>query len=853
MNLLKKKFLKYKNKGLKVQHEGNALHIINDSDSHAFLFAPIIFRNKVGKSASMKLYGKILKGNGAIFQALDLKRNILSETSFNAFSDFNVQSDSFICSIKIMGQSEVIINNLSIDFNLDVSEKYDNIINSSNDVLIVTPSYPTEENKYFGGFVHSRVKAYKENGIKFDLVCAHKYTNSCNYTFEGIDVTRTNFNGLRYILTQKKYKTILLHFFDNDYAKVLDACDLSETNLYFWVHGPETLYWDWSKMTDQYFKPQSQLTMEQINKFNYNDELINRYNNYKNVHWVFVSNWIKKRSEELINIKFNNSIVIPNFIDEENFNYIEKDPEQRKKIFFIRRFDDISKYAIDINVRTILELSRRECFKDLGFNIYGAGALYNELIAPIKDFPNVNLYPKFLTHEEIAKVHKENGIGLFATRYDAQGVSMCEAAVSGLAIVSSTNDAIAEFIPNEDNNLCDTEDYIKYADMIEKLYYDKELFCKLSKECHNSIYNKCRFEQTIAKEIEFIKNIGEYKNNFEYEKQGANKVLSIIIPSYNVEKYLYHCGYTIMEHRNCNKIELIIVNDGSKDGTLDVAKKLQERYSSDNVVIVDKPNGGHGSTINKGIEIAKGKYLRIIDGDDWVNTEKMCELVDTLENATSDIVLTDYCEDRAETNELIFKTIYDFMIPFKEYNFDDLCYEGYGFKEWGPILATASFKTDMLKNSFTLSEKCFYIDMEFDVFSIAKAKTITYYPYSIYRYFIGRVDQSISKNSYIKNYKNHEHVVFNVIKFYMEDKNLSKEKRSYILNKIIIPLVIANYTIIIQFKKSSKDFREFEKQFKNYPEIYNNSKIATRMKRFHRKTNGVFVRYDGMLRKLKKN
>ena len=141
--------------------------------------------------------------------------------------------------------------------------------------------------------------------------------------------------------------------------------------------------------------------------------------------------------------------------------------------------------------------------------------------------------------------------------------------------------------------------------------------------------------------------------------------------------------------------------------------------------------------------------------------------------------------------------------------------------------------------------------MEFDVYSIAKAKTVVYCPYSIYRYFIGRVDQSISKNSYIRNYKNHEHVVFNIIKFYNENKDLTKEKRMYILNKIIIPMVIAHYTIIIQFKKSSKDFREFEKKFKKYPEIYNNPKIATRMKRFHRKTKGSFVRVDGFLKRIK--
>ena len=119
----------------------------------------------------------------------------------------------------------------------------------------------------------------------------------------------------------------------------------------------------------------------------------------------------------------------------------------RKKIFFVRRFEDISKYAIDINVRTILDLSRKDFFEDLEFNIYGTGENYDTLIAPIKDFPNVKLHRKFLTHTDLSKIHKENGIGLFATRYDAQGVSMCEAAMSGLAIVSYRMTLLQNFCP----------------------------------------------------------------------------------------------------------------------------------------------------------------------------------------------------------------------------------------------------------------------------------------------------------------------------------------------------------------------------------------------------------------------
>lgn len=851
MNFLNKKWLKFKNKNIRIEKVGNSLKLINDTDYHGFFVCPSIKTDKI-KNISVEFGGEILKGNGAVFQILNFKRDILCETSFNAKSLYEVDSKKYFFCIKIYGHSEVIINRMNVEFANDETDQLENICkniyNSNNDILIVTPSYPTEENKYFGGFVHSRVKAYKEVGMKFDLVCAHSYNNTCEYSFEGINVIRTKFKGLRDILTKKKYKTILLHFFDSNYAKILDGCDLTDTQLFLWIHGPETLYWDWSKMTDNYFTVEKGLSAETEAFFKSNDELINRYNNYDNVHWIFVSNWIKERSEELINIKFKNYSVIPNFIDSDNFNYVEKDVELRKNIFFLRRFENISKYAIDVNVRTILELSRREFFNDLQFNIYGTGDFYDTLLNPIKKFSNVHLYPKFLNHTDIANVHKENGIGLFATRYDAQGVSMCEAAMSGLVIVSSKNDAIAEFIPNNEGLLCGTENYVEYADQIERLYKNPELFKELSQKCHDKVYSKCNFSETIQKEIDLIKNANEIHNDFEIKIE--NKILTIIVPAYNVGVYLKHGVHTMLKHKNANKIQVVIVNDGSKDNTLEVSKELQKIYGESNITVINKPNGGHGSTINEGLKVANGKYVRMIDGDDWVNSNDLEKLIDILENETSDIILTDYCEDRAYTNDLIPKRLYEFMIQGKAYNFDDLCYEGYGFAEWGPILATANIRTELLKNKVKLSEKCFYVDMEFDTYVIADAKTVTHYNLDIYRYFIGRSNQSISKQSYIRNFKQHEKILFNIVNYWKGNKELSDGKRQYIYNKIIIPMLTAQYTILIQFLRSGKEYRAFEKELEEYPELYNETKVITRMKRFHRKTNGIFVRYDDLIKRI---
>ena len=134
-----------------------------------------------------------------------------------------------------------------------------------------------------------------------------------------------------------------------------------------------------------------------------------------------------------------------------------------------------------------------------------------------------------------------------------------------------------------------------------------------------------------------------------------NKVLSIVVPSYNAEQYLPETIPTMLPASNLEKLELIIVNDGSKDNTLDIAKKLQESYP-ETIVIVDKKNGGHGSTINAGIKAATGKYFKVVDADDWVNTENLSELIDYLDSVNDDEVISPFIRVYMDTkSEMLYE------------------------------------------------------------------------------------------------------------------------------------------------------------------------------------------------------
>lgn len=294
------------------------------------------------------------------------------------------------------------------------------------------------------------------------------------------------------------------------------------------------------------------------------------------------------------------------------------------------------------------------------------------------------------------------------------------------------------------------------------------------------------------------------------------------------------------------------MNDGSKDRTLEIALELNKKYSLGNkslVKVIDKENGGHGSTINKGIEVATGKYIKVVDGDDTVDSEEFEKLVDILEKEDSDIVLNNYIEDFAKTNFANVMKIYNNLKPGIKYRFDDLCYDNYGFSWWGPILSCSSYKASMLKNgNFKLSEKMFYVDMELNINVAILCNTITYYDLNIYRYLLGRVGQSVSRASYRKNYKHHENVCINMVETYYKNINrISESKKYYIENKLILPMVSTQYEICINYYNISKPFREFNKRLKQYPYFYNNEKIKIRNVVFHRKTNGRFIFLNDIL------
>lgn len=255
------------------------------------------------------------------------------------------------------------------------------------------------------------------------------------------------------------------------------------------------------------------------------------------------------------------------------------------------------------------------------------------------------------------------------------------------------------------------------------------------------------------------------------------KLLTITIPSYNVEKYLETTIPTFIDDEVLDDIEILIVNDGSRDNTAIIGEKLQKQYPG-TVFLINKENGGHGSTINKGIELATGKYFKVVDGDDWVDKKEFIEYIKQLRHLDVDVVMTPFKRVNEITHAAELKT-FDGIEFDKEYKFNDIIemislqYNMHG----------TTFKTELLKKMRKISEHCFYVDQEYIIYPIKYVETVIFINHPIYQYRVGNNEQSMSLKNMQKNRNMHKRVTGNAID-YLINENLSDSKKSFLENRV---------------------------------------------------------------------
>lgn len=226
------------------------------------------------------------------------------------------------------------------------------------------------------------------------------------------------------------------------------------------------------------------------------------------------------------------------------------------------------------------------------------------------------------------------------------------------------------------------------------------------------------------------------------------KLLSIAIPSYNSEAYLQHAVDTLLP--GGDDVEILIVDDGSKDRTAEIADDYERRYPGI-VRAIHKENGGHGDAVMTGLANATGLFFKVVDSDDWVDEDAYPKVIEKLREFADDpidMLISNYIYDKVGVKH---KQVIHFRkaVPAgRIFGWD----EAQHFKKGQYLLMhSIIYRTQMLRDSgLTLPKHTFYVDALYCYVPLRNVKRMYYLDVDFYHYFIGRDDQSVHESVLIK-------------------------------------------------------------------------------------------------------
>lgn len=277
------------------------------------------------------------------------------------------------------------------------------------------------------------------------------------------------------------------------------------------------------------------------------------------------------------------------------------------------------------------------------------------------------------------------------------------------------------------------------------------------------------------------------------------KLLSIAIPCYNSEAYMRKCIESLLP--GGEDVEILIVNDGSRDSTAQIAEEYAAAYPTI-VKAIHKENGGHGSAVNTGLENATGLYFKVVDSDDWVLDSAYRKILDTLTELTTegeliDLLISNYVyEKEGEKRKKVIK--YKHVLPEDQvFTWNDV----HRFHKGQYILMhSVIYRTRLLKEcGLKLPEHTFYVDNLFVYEPLPYVKKMYYLNVNFYRYYIGRADQSVNEKVMISRIDQQLKVNRIMVDYLVENKKkiwTNQKLRNYMINYLDIITTVSSIMLI---------------------------------------------------------
>lgn len=278
---------------------------------------------------------------------------------------------------------------------------------------------------------------------------------------------------------------------------------ISNDRIVYWFHGFDSR--DYRRLYFNYTTAEMasrKLQLDEVSQWRQEANQISFGN--KGIAKIFVSDYLKDIAERDVGVPAQNAHVIPNYINGADFPAHEKRPEQLKKILLLRSFSQRN-YGGDIAVEAIKIASQWEGFDDMEFTVRGFGRDFAEVTSDLWAYPNVTIQEQYSTPQEMAQLHKEHGILLCPTRFDTQGVTMCEAMASGMLCITNRTTGIPEFIDNTCGLLVPPENPRAMAKALFHAQSEADDMCKRAAAAAKRARAQCGEDQTVMREIALLR------------------------------------------------------------------------------------------------------------------------------------------------------------------------------------------------------------------------------------------------------------------------------------------------------------------------------------------------------------
>lgn len=274
------------------------------------------------------------------------------------------------------------------------------------------------------------------------------------------------------------------------------------------------------------------------------------------------------------------------------------------------------------------------------------------------------------------------------------------------------------------------------------------------------------------------------------------KLLTITIPCYNSQAYMQHAIESALTAGK--QAEILIVDDGSSDNTLSVAEVYHKKYP-DIIRVIHKKNGGHGSAVNTGIANATGLFFKVLDSDDWFDEVSLKKIMHFLryvatESIPLDMIISNYVYEKPSIRKR--KVVnYKSAVPCnKFFTWDDVKH----FKMTQNLLMhSIMYRTQLLKEcNLVLPEHTFYVDNIFAFVPLPYVKKLYYLNVDLYRYYIGRDDQSVNEAVMTRRIDQQ----IKITKIMINSHNLleisSKKLQSYMLQYLSMMMIVSSALLV---------------------------------------------------------